>query len=164
MDKTVILVITLILSINNLNAQNNKSFYLQNKKSGLYLDLPQNMYDNGVPLKLWDFNGKINQRWVIQEDVLGNIMIQSASSGKYLDVPFLSSLNKLPIIQWGYNDGTNQKWQLINNPDGTFSFLSTCSGLLLSAQKNKKNEFDVIQSKSSVFNIQSQKWYLIPVD
>ncbi|MBE5876453.1 MAG: glycoside hydrolase [Lachnospiraceae bacterium] len=139
-------------------------YYVQNKFSGLYLDIEDGSSENGANIRQWDYNGSDAQKFKFVSTGGGYYYILTGASGysKCVDVDSGSSDDGANIMQWEYWGGNMQKYRVVKQPDGTYAILTNAS--------NCKSGLDVYEwSTSAGGNITQwnfwggdcQKWNLI---
>jgi hypothetical protein len=121
------------------------TYGLQNKKSGLVLEVPVFSASNGTLLDQWKSNGGNNQRWVVEANGPYWTFTNSAS-GKLLDDPSANRALAIQVDQWQANHAPNQNWILIPVSDKSCKIISQSSGLLLDVnQGSTANGASIIQ-------------------
>lgn len=139
-------------------------YYIQNKFSGLYLDVENGSADNGANIRQWSYNGSDAQKFkfVSTGDGLYYILTGATGYKSCLDVSEGSAKDGTNIMQWEYWGGEMQKYRVVKQPDGTYAILTNASGC--------KSGLDVYDwSKDAGGNINEwnywsgdcQKWNLV---
>lgn len=102
-------------------------YYIRNKNSGQYLDVP-NWGESETNLEQFGFNGGTNQRWIVQPQSNGLYVIKPEyNTNLALDVRYGVNENDIPIWVYDYNDTAAQQWYIIPNADGSCRILSRVS-------------------------------------
>lgn len=156
-------------SNNTLYASENVEgiYYIQNKYSGLYLDVVNGSGTNGSNIQQWSYNGSNAQKFKFVSLGDGYYYILTGASGYTgcLDVDSGSSSDGANILQWEYWGGEMQKYRVVQQPDGTYAILTKASAC--------KSGLDVYDwSSESGGNINQwnywggdcQKWNLIEAE
>lgn len=141
------------------------TYYIKNKKSGMYLDVwlaEANLGDNVVQHR---FNGGKNQQWRFVRYSDGTYKIYSAvNPDRVLCVDPGTGDNYNNIEVWEDGNTTNKFWKLRPAGGPSYVFLSECSnftgGLAVHSASND-NAANVIQHK--IGSQHNDKWYLEPV-
>lgn len=139
-------------------------YYIQNKFSGLYLDIENGSSANGANIRQWDYNGSDAQKFKFVSLGDGYYYILTGASGykSCVDVDSGSAKDGTNILQWEYWGGEMQKYRVVQQPDGSYTILTKAS--------NGKSAIDLYDwSKSAGGNINEwnfwggdcQKWNLI---
>jgi hypothetical protein len=122
---------------------NDGSFYIANKHSGLVLDVPGSNTDDGVQLIQFDQQGGDNQKWFVKVKVpVGNLnrgepqyqvffgpisssvtqgnlpcIIVNKHSGKVIDIQGALLQDGTHILQFSFYGGSNQKFIFLDAPE-----------------------------------------------
>lgn len=106
------------------------TYYVQNKYSGLYLDIENGSSANGANVRQWTYNGADAQKFKFVSLGDGYYYILTGASGyqSCLDVESGSADDGTNILQWEYWGGEMQKYRVVQQPDGTYSILTKASG------------------------------------
>jgi DNA-binding winged helix-turn-helix (wHTH) protein len=121
------------------------TYEIENKKSGLVLEVPVSSASNGTLLDQWKSNGGNNQRWVVEAN--GPYWtFTNVASGKLLDDPSANRALGVQLDQWQANHAPNQNWIVIPAGDKSCKIISQASGLLLDvSQGSTSNGTSIIQ-------------------
>lgn len=89
-------------------------YYIQNKFSGLYLDVANGSSNNGANILQYTYKGSTNQQFKIEKQSDGNyaILTRASNCASGLDVYNWSTESGGNINQWNYWGGACQKWVL----------------------------------------------------
>ena len=106
------------------------TYYIQNKFSGLYLDVADGSSANGANIRQWSYNGSDAQKFKFVSLGNGYYYILTGASGYKgcIDVDSGSSADGANILQWEYWGGEMQKYRVVQQADGTYSILTKASG------------------------------------
>lgn len=86
-------------------------YYIQHKKSGLYLG-PKNVGYNNDGLSMASNPSKENLIWYVYQNEKGVYYIQNIDTKEYVTVKNSSMQNNAPVIQEKYNEEGKSKWIL----------------------------------------------------
>ena len=105
-------------------------YYIQNKFSGLYLDIENGSSANGANVRQWSYNGSDAQKFKFVSLGDGYYYILTGASGynSCVDVDSGSASDGANILQWEYWGGEMQKYRVVKQPDGTYAILTKASG------------------------------------
>ena len=105
-------------------------YYIQNKFSGLYLDVEDGSQNNGANIRQWSYNGSDAQKFKLVSAGNGYYYILTGATGykSCLDVSEGSAKDGTNIMQWEYWGGEMQKYRVVKQPDGTYAILTNASG------------------------------------
>lgn len=118
---------------------------IQNKNSGLYVDVQASSVSAGAPVVQWPWTGGDNQLWRIINN--GSwVTIQNKHSGMVLNVQGASVANNAPVIQWPMTDADNSYW-VIGTPDtdGYVTLANLNSGQITPYELDWWNNTDIGQ-------------------
>ncbi|MCI9079194.1 MAG: family 43 glycosylhydrolase [Lachnospiraceae bacterium] len=106
------------------------TYYVQNKYSGLYLDIENGSAENGANVRQWTYNGSDAQKFKFVSLGDGYYYILTGASGynKCVDVENGSGDDGTNIMQWEYWGGEMQKYRIVQQPDGSYAILTKASG------------------------------------
>ena len=143
------------------------TFYIQNKFSGMYLDVANGSADNNANIQQWTYNGCDAQKFKIVSNGDGYYYILTGASGytKAVDVAKKSASDGANIAQYTLNKGNNQLYKIEKQSDGTYAIrtkISQCkSGLDL------YNWSEAAGGNINQWNYwggDCQKWILVPAN
>ena len=105
-------------------------YYIQNKYSGLYLDVVNGSSDNGTNIQQWSYNGSDAQKFkfVSLGDGYYYILTGASSYKSCVDIDSGSSSDGTNVLQWEYWGGTMQKYRIVKQADGSYAILTNASG------------------------------------
>ena len=107
------------------------TYSLQNRNSGLYMDINGASTADGATILQWTSTGGANQKFSFSEVSTGVYDIQSVSSGKYVDIFGGSLDNGANCIQWSYSAGNNQRYTLFATDNGYYKLKAVHSSRVL---------------------------------
>lgn len=104
-------------------------YYIQNKFSGLYLDVEDGSSNNGANIRQWSYNGSDAQKFKLVSAGDGYYYILTGITGykSCVDVSEGSAKDGTNIMQWEYWGGEMQKYRVVQQPDGTYAILTKAS-------------------------------------
>lgn len=105
-------------------------YYIQNKYSGLYLDVANGSTENGANIQQWSYNGCDAQKFKFVSTGDGYYYILTGASGysKCVDIDSGSSADGANVMQWEYWGGEMQKYRVVQQADGSYAILTKASG------------------------------------
>ncbi|UXX80942.1 polysaccharide lyase family 7 protein [Reichenbachiella carrageenanivorans] len=106
----------------------NKIYYIQNKKSGLHMDIHNKSNSNGANLQQWGNASGTHRQFEVLNTSGGYVRLKGVDSGKSLEVSGGSNANGANVQQWAYQGTTHQQWQIISVGDGYYRIKSRDSG------------------------------------
>lgn len=137
------------------------TYYLQNRFSGLYMDVDNNMItQDGANIQQWNFIGTTNQQFTFTH--LGNDMykIISVGSGKSIDVAGVSTADGANVHQWGYVSGANQQFFMVPVDSEYYKLITKHSGKLIEVSNFSTVNGGNVQQWTDVNQISGQ-WKLV---
>jgi len=161
MKKKIIAV--LLISISNLiyAQKTGETYYIQSAISGKYLDVQWAKTANNTPLHLWPFNGKVAQKFTLEDAGAGYFYIKSAL-GKYVHVYGASKKPKARVSIWIKVDQDNLKWKFVSAGNGYY-YIQSKLGTFLDVQWGKSKDGTPIWMWNGNKGI-AQKWRLKSVN
>lgn len=147
--------------VRNLNG----TYYLQNRRSGLFLDIAggESATEDGANVHQWSFTGTKNQQFRLEHLNDGSYKVIAVHSNKALDVNGIKLHNDANIHQWTYFGSDNQKWIVIPSDNKYFRLVAQHSGRILEVFKCGTNNMDNVQQYDNN-NQQCGQWRFIPVN
>jgi hypothetical protein len=106
-------------------------FYIQNRKSGLNLDVANFSTADGGNVLQWNPTTSNNQQFEFVHLGNGTYRIMARHSGKALDVAGVSSDNGANVHQWTYVGGANQQFIVQSTGDGFYKLVAKHSSKLI---------------------------------
>lgn len=105
-------------------------YMVRNVNSGLYLDVTNNLPDNGTNIQQWEYTGANAQRFKFVPNGDGYYYILTGASGytASVDIDSGSNADGANVMQWEFWGGDMQMYQIVQNTDGSYSFLTKASG------------------------------------
>ena len=125
-----------------------------------YLDIDNNLVDNGAALQIWLDSGSPNQKFYIEHMEDGYYKIASINSAKIIDVTNADKESGTPVQQYENNDTDAQRFKIVKNDDDTYSFIAKCSGKALDItgaiyeNGTKVQQYDINNSGAQKFKLQ----------
>lgn len=134
---------------------------LRNVATGKYLDIYQGSTENGTKIQVWQQNGKISQKFLLEEvDILAPsaYYITSYSNRNLpIEVYGMSTENSANVQAWKKTSKDNQKWVLSLNSDGTYTISNANSGKVLDVDSSGTTSGTNV-SQFENRNTLNQKW------
>ncbi len=139
------------------------TYYIENYKSGLVMDVYYGGTDDGVNILQYTNGGTTNQQFTLNEVSTGVYSIINVNSGKAVDVADGSTDNNANIQQWSYTGADWQLFKAISTGDGYYEFKAIHSDKIIEVVSGSTAEnANIIQ-----FTDNDQicgRWALISVD
>lgn len=142
------------------------TYYLQNKHSGLYLDVTDGSTENGTNIRQWSYNGSQAQqfRFVSTGDGYYYILTGASNFEKCVDVENGSAADGANVQQWSYNGFQAQQFQIVSDGDGYYHILTGASNFTkalnvdnnLTADGTNINQYQYTGAANQQFQIQKQ--------
>ncbi|MFN3404760.1 MAG: RICIN domain-containing protein [Cytophagaceae bacterium] len=137
-------------------------YYLQNRHSGLYMDVSGSGTTDGANVHQWAYHGNANQQFNFTHLGNGVYRITAVHSGKALDVAGVSSNDGANIQQWSYGGGANQQFIVQSTGDGYYRLIASHSRKIVEVGGWSTSSGGNIQQWSSAGQTSGQ-WRLVPV-
>ncbi len=138
------------------------TFHLQNRNSGLYLDvLNANTADGGNVVQGGP-NGLPNEDFKLIHIGDGAYQIQAVHSGKVVTVDGAGTADGTNVVQWSYAGFYNQQLIAFPTGDGYYKLIATHSGKLIEVAGFSTANGGNVQQWANV-NQTSGQWKLVPV-
>jgi len=109
----------------------NGTYTLQNRNSGMFMDLDNGGTIDGTNIHQWPESGSINQQFAFTELGNGVYNVFCVKTGKSVDVNAISTENFANIQQWTYYGTDNQKFILVATDNGYYKLKPLHSGKLI---------------------------------
>ncbi|PWB27346.1 RICIN domain-containing protein [Flavobacterium sp. HTF] len=109
----------------------NITYYLQNRHSGLYMDVWASSTVDGGNIAQGNYTGASNQKFKFIDVGDGAYQIQAVNSGKSVDIAGVSTDNGANVHQWAYVGGANQQFMAVSTGDGYYKLIAKHSGKLV---------------------------------
>ena len=116
---------------NGTAALGNKTYYLQNRNSSLYMDVWGQSTADGGNIAQGNYTGATNQQFKFIDAGDGAYQIQAINSGKSVDIAGVSTDNGANVHQWSYVGGANQQFIAVSTGDGYYKLVAKHSGKLV---------------------------------
>ncbi len=117
--------------------QFNGCYRLQNKESGLFMQVSNYSNTVGARVKQGEFSESNSLEWQIYRKEENFYRIQNRSSHNYLEVKKGSSASDAVIQQGSYENYDYRLWKLIKVKGDYYQIINKASGLLLEASDDK---------------------------
>jgi predicted alpha-1,6-mannanase (GH76 family) len=122
---------SLRIRTNGTASLGNVTYFLQNRHSGLYMDVWGQSTADGGNIAQGNYTGASNQKFKLIDAGDGAYQIQALNSGKALDVAGVSVDNGANVHQWSYVGGANQQFIAVSTGDGYYKLVAKHSGKLV---------------------------------
>lgn len=142
-----------------------KVFYLQNRESGLFVDVAggEVATENGVNIHQWAYTGTKNQQFRFSHLGNGAYKITAENSGKALDIDGIKLDNHANVHQWQYLGSGNQKFIVVKSNDWHYKLIAQHSGRIVEVAACSKDQQANIQQYDNN-NQPCGQWKFIPVN
>ena len=139
----------------------NATYYLQNRNSGLYMDVWAISTADGANISQGVYNGGANQQFRFLPVGDGAYQVQPVHSGKAMDVDGINKNNGANVFQWTYFGTPNQQFIAVSTGDGYYKLVAKHSGRIVEvANASTANGANVQQWDNN--NQTSGHWKLVP--
>lgn len=136
-------------------------YFIQNRKSGLYIDVADWGTQDGANLLQWHYHGGNNQKFEFIHHGSGVYTIRSVHSNKVMDVAGVSSANGANIHQWTDVGGANQRWR-VTDVGGYVQLTATHSDKVAEIINGSVDPAASVQQYDNNGQVTSH-WTLVPV-
>jgi hypothetical protein len=116
---------------NGTTTLGNQTFFLQNRNSGLYMDVWNSSMSNGSGINQGGLNSGNNQKFTFTHLGDGMYKIIANHSGQSMDVNNFNKANGARVEQYPYNGTTNQQFILVSTGDGFYKIIARHSGRIV---------------------------------
>ncbi|WP_281232957.1 RICIN domain-containing protein [Flavobacterium gelatinilyticum] len=116
---------------NGVTTLGNQTFFLQNRNSGLYMDVWNSSMSNGSGINQGGLNSGNNQKFTFTHLGDGMYKIIANHSGQSMDVNNFNKANGARVEQYPYNGTTNQQFILVAAGDGFYKIVARHSGRIV---------------------------------
>ncbi|WP_343694500.1 RICIN domain-containing protein [Flavobacterium sp.] len=116
---------------NGVTTLGNQTFFLQNRNSGLYMDVWNASMTNGAGINQGALNSGNNQKFTLTHLGDGMYKIIANHSGQSMDVNNFNKANGARVEQYPYNGTTNQQFILVSTGDGFYKIVARHSGRIV---------------------------------
>jgi predicted alpha-1,6-mannanase (GH76 family) len=140
----------------------NITYFLQNRHSGLYMDVWGLSTADGGNIAQGNYTGANNQKFKLIDVGDGAYQIQGISSGKAVDIAEVSTDNGANVHQWTYVGAANQQFIAVSTGDGYYKLIARHSGKLVEVAGFSTVSGGNVQQWENA-NQASGHWKLIPV-
>lgn len=138
------------------------TYYIQNRKSGLVMDVYYGGTEDGTNILQYTNGGTANQQFTLSEVSTGVYTITNVNSGKVVDVAGNSSENNANIHQWTSNGCECQHFKAISTGDGYYKLMAMNSSKIIEVVNGSTAENANISQYTDNNQICGQ-WSLVPV-
>ncbi len=138
------------------------TYKLQNRHSGLSLDINAASSADGARVQQWNDNTCTCQNFVFTHLGNGVYTILAQHSGKSLDVSSISASDGAAIVQWPYWANGNQQFKVVAAGDGYYKLFAQHSGKIIEVGGWSTTPGTVVQQWTDN-NQATGQWKLIPV-
>ncbi|MEP6930083.1 MAG: carbohydrate-binding protein [Flavobacterium sp.] len=146
---------------NGTTTLGNATYFLQNRNSGLNMDVWSASTANGANVAQGTPNSNANQKFTFTHLGDGLYKIIASHSGLSLDVNNFNKANGANVEQYPYNATTNQQFVLVSTGDGFYKIVARHSGRVVEvAGASTANGANVQQWDNN--NQTCGQWKLIP--
>jgi predicted alpha-1,6-mannanase (GH76 family) len=140
----------------------NATYFLQNRHSGLYMDVWGLSTVDGGNIAQGSYTGADNQKFKLIDAGDGAYQIQAVNSGKSIDIAGVSTDNGANVHQWSYVGGANQQFIAVSTGDGYYKLIAKHSAKLVEVAGFSTVSGGNVQQWENANQV-SGHWKLIPV-
>ena len=147
----------------NGTANLENTYFIQNRASGLYMDVNGGIdaTANGIAIIQTNFNGNTNQQFEITDKGNGAYAIVAKHSNKCLDVAGISEETGALIHQWDYLGSANQRFILVPVDNDYYKLIAEHTGMV--AEASTTNNGEQLHQFDNHTNT-SAHWKFLPAD
>ncbi|MDB5271816.1 MAG: hypothetical protein JWO58_183 [Chitinophagaceae bacterium] len=120
-------------------------YFLQNRNSGLYMDVSGASTADGANIAQGTFNGGTNQQYQFTDLGNGNYKVLAMHSMKSVDVDAAKTADGTNVQQWTYLNNINQHFIVSPTGDGFYKLIPQFSGKVVEVAGAGMNNGDNIQ-------------------
>ncbi|MBN2486782.1 MAG: RICIN domain-containing protein [Bacteroidales bacterium] len=163
-DNSLLNVVYDVIGSNNNGVTGlNGTYLLQNRYSGLYLDVDDGQINNdGANVQQWSKTNAANQQFRFTDLGNGVYQIICVASGKSIDISGVSTNDGANVHQWSYVGGANQKFVVKDAGGGYYKLVASHSNKIVEVAGFSTSTGGNIQQWTDV-NQTSGQWRLEPV-
>jgi len=155
-----------------VNGISDGQYFIQNAKSFRYVDIENQVMQNGTTIHQWSFHGGATSRWDVQLQDDGYYTIRSLHSGTtdyYLGVENNSSADGARVILCSGPITDGMRWSFSRTDSGSYKIIPKCgsSGRILAVEYGSYQEALGLDIKSLTYSndgYDSDEWYLRNLD
>ncbi len=139
------------------------TFHLQNKVSGLYMDVVGGLAgtSDGVNIQQWNPAKTMNQTFQLVHVGDGAYRLTAVHSDKSVDVEGSSTSEGANVRQWTYYGSPNQQFIILPATDGHYKLIAKHSGKVVDVENGSTApEANVLQTTNT--NQASAQWKFVP--
>ena len=96
------------------------TYYIQNRRSKMYMETEGRSTTVGVAIQQNTFNSTNPAKWEIKRQYDGYYSIKSVVTGRYIGVDGASTLNNAGIVQYQAYSGDDTKWSFAQSSSGNW--------------------------------------------
>ncbi|MFG2729175.1 RICIN domain-containing protein [Streptomyces canus] len=138
-------------------------YFLVNKNSGKYLEIPGASTTVGTATDQWQVSASACQLWTFQSQSGGAWTVKNVNSGLNLDISNASTSSGAAVVQNTSSTASSQKWTLTDAGGGYYKLVNAGSGLVAGvAQSSTTNGASVIQWNN--VTVDDQLWNIVRVN
>lgn len=137
-------------------------YFLQNRHSGLYLDVSGPSTADGANVIQWTGTSGTNQQFEFSHLGGGTYRLTPVHSGKSLDIDAISTADGAHVIQWSYVGGGNQQFIAVSTGDGFYKLIAKHSNKIVEVAGFSTTAGGQVQQWTDNGQASGQ-WKLIPV-
>ena len=139
----------------------NVTYQLQNRNSGLYVDVWSLSTADGATINQGTLNGGANQQFRFEHLGDGVYRIIAAHSGKAFNIDGASTANGAKVVQWSYVGFLNQQFIAVPTGDGFYKLVARHSGKIVEVTNASMDNGAVVQQWDNN-NQTCGQWKLVP--
>nr|WP_199002749.1 beta-1,3-glucanase family protein [Flavobacterium sp. ASV13] len=146
---------------NGTTTLGNQTFFLQNRNSGLYMDVWNSSMSNGAGINQGALNSGNNQKFTFTHLGDGMYKIIANHSGMSMDINNFNKANGARVEQYPYNATTNQQFILVSTGDGFYKIVARHSGRIVEVAGASTASGAIVQQWDNN-NQTCGQWKLVP--
>ena len=146
---------------NGTTTLGNQTFFLQNRNSGLYMDVWNSSMSNGAGINQGALNSGNNQKFTFTHLGDGMYKIIANHSGMSMDINNFNKANGARVEQYPYNATTNQQFILVSTGDGYYKIVARHSGRIVEVAGASTASGAIVQQWDNN-NQTCGQWKLVP--
>ncbi|RYF24817.1 MAG: carbohydrate-binding protein [Flavobacteriales bacterium] len=146
---------------NGTTTLGNQTFFLQNRNSGLYMDVWTASTANGAGINQGALTSGNNQKFTLTHLGDGMYKIIVNHSGMSMDVNNFNKANGARVEQYPYNATTNQQFILVSTGDGYYKIVARHSGRIVEVAGASTASGAIVQQWDNN-NQTCGQWKLVP--
>ncbi len=155
-----------------VNGISDGNYFIQNAKSLRYMDIENQVMQNGTTIHQWSFHGGATSRWEVKLQSDGYYTIRSLHSGTtdyYLGVENDSSADGARVVLCSGTITDGMRWSFVRMDTGSYKIIPKCgsSGRILAVEYGSYQEALGLDIKSLTYSddgYDSDEWFLRNLD